>query len=108
MALSKVVDEKDTAYLVVSFYDKDGNSVSPVSATYSIYCETNKQEVKEETSIDDLSTSIEITLASADNAIINSYNAYEERRVTVKSTYAGGEKKNESYTYKVLNQSQIT
>ena len=101
-----IINEDTTAYLTVSFTDKDGNAAVPSSASYRIDCLTTGQEVKDDTALTPAS-SIEITLSAADNAIITQTNAIERRLVTVWATYAGSEGVKDEYEYNLQNMRKV-
>ena len=95
------VNEGSTAYLAVTFRDRDGNAAAPSSVSYRIDCLTTGQEVRGDTVVSP-GSSIEITLAPSDTAILDG-NSYERRRVTVQAAYSGGEAINAQYDYQVKN-----
>ena len=97
-----VVNERTTAYLTVSFKDKTGALVAPSTVTYSVYCMSNAQELRADTSLAPGAT-VEIVLGASDNAIVNAANGRERRRVTVKSTYGAGDELNDQFEYYVQN-----
>jgi hypothetical protein len=97
-----VVNERTTSYLTVSFLDKAGVAVAPSTIVYSVYCMTNEQEIRSDTSIA-AGASIEIVLGASDNAIVNPANGRERRRVTVKAGYGAGDELNDQFEYYVQN-----
>jgi hypothetical protein len=102
----EVVNEDSTAYLTVTFLDKDGTAAVPSSASYRIDCLTNASEVKDDTVLTPAS-SIEITLSAADNAIITQTNAIERRLVTVFATYGASDGVKDEYEYNVQNMRKV-
>jgi len=106
MAL-EIVNEKSTAYLTVTFKDKDGALEAPSSASYRIDCLTNGQEVRGDTALTPGAT-IEITLSPADNAIIDQDNEVERRLVTVTGTYGASDTIHQEYEYNVKNLRKVT
>jgi hypothetical protein len=101
-----IINEQSTAYLSVSFYDKSGVLAIPTSASYRIDCITNGVEVKDDTALTP-GTTIEITLSSYDNEIIDGDNATEKRRVTVSAVYGDGDECHNHYDYLVKNLSGL-
>ena len=97
-----VVKEGSYAYLQFQVKDASGNPVTPVSATYSVHDVYSGTELRADTSLTPSSSNL-VTLTDDDNVILDTENRFERRRVTVKSTLAGGGKKNESYEYTVQN-----
>jgi len=83
MASVGTVNEASTAYLTVSFYDKDGELADPSSISYRIDCLTNGQEVKDDTAVVPAAATVEITISSTDTAIINAANEVEEKEVSI-------------------------
>lgn len=102
MSLEKI-NEGTTGYLTVDFKDKNGNLEAPASATYRIDCRTNNQEIKADTDITPIASSVEIELTATDNTIIDQNNAIEKRLVTIKGSYGIDDKINDDYEYAVLN-----
>ena len=106
MAL-QTIDEESSAYLTVTFKDKDGQPAAPSSASYRIDCLTNDQEVRADTDLTP-APSVEIHLDSNDNAIINQDKQTETRLVTVKATYGANDGINAPYKYNVRNLKKVT
>jgi hypothetical protein len=96
------VKERTTAYLTVTFKDKNGVAVAPNSASYRIDCLTSGQAVKAPTALAPAS-SIEITLTPADNAIRVATHVRETKRVTVSAIYGASDEVNDQYDYDVVN-----
>lgn len=103
----EIIDEETSAYLTVTFKDKDGQQQAPSSASYRIDCLTNDQEVRTDTSLTP-AAQIEIHLEPTDNAIINQDNQTETRLVTIKASYGASDGINASYKYNVRNLKKIT
>lgn len=96
------VRERSTAYLTVSFRDKDGNLAAPTAANYRIDCVTTGAAIRGVTALTPAST-IQITLTPADNAIVQTKDVRETRRVTVHAEYGAGDEVNDQYDYDVVN-----
>jgi hypothetical protein len=73
MATDKTVNEESSAFLTVSFYDKDDVLTTPSSVQYHLHCLTNNVEVRTWTALSPASE-IEIGLDANDNAIIDQWN----------------------------------
>ena len=101
------VNEKSTAYLTVSFYDKDGVLAAPTAVTYSVWDLTNGQEVRASTVIA-AASSIEITLTTEDTAIINDENPFERRLVIVEATYGVNDAARSQYEFQIYNLKKVT
>ena len=102
-----IVNEKSTAYLTVTFKDKDGNEQAPTSATYRIDDVDSGTEIKTDTALS-VAASVEITLTPDDNAILDSGQSYEKRRVTIKASYGASDGVNEEYLYRVKNLAKVS
>jgi hypothetical protein len=96
------VNENSTAYLTANLLDKNGDPAIPSGITYSIICLTNGTTVRAATAIAP-GTSVEITLARSDNAIIDDTNDYEQRRVIIDATYGADDSLASYYDYLVKN-----
>jgi hypothetical protein len=102
------INESTTAYLTVSFYDKNGALAVPESASYTITCITTGTTVKTTTAMS-AASSVELTLSTTDNALINRNNDLEERAVNVTALYSSGtEKVTDQYRYNVKKLNTFT
>lgn len=101
------VTEKSTAYLTISFYNKAGVLDEPTSISYRIDDVESGQQVRANTSVAAANT-VEITLNSADNTILNQVGGDEERRVTVTAIYGENDQITDEYIYQVQNLSKVT
>jgi hypothetical protein len=104
--MKATVNESSTSFLTVAFTDKAGAPALPVSLTYRVDCISTGAAVVPETAIFP-DTNVEITIAAAENAILDTTNAKELKRVTVVAGFTGGEQHCEEYDYYVRNLSQI-
>lgn len=100
------VNEKSTAYLTVSFYDKDNNLATPSEAFWQVHDVESGTILLISTSIAPLSSSVELTLTPAMNTLVDITNKEETRRVTVSAT-GTNYMVNAEYDYDVLNLSWI-
>jgi hypothetical protein len=107
MATDKMVNEESTAFLSIGFYDKNNNLTTPSSVKYRLDCLTNNSEIRGWTGIAPAS-SVEITLDSTDNSIIDQGNFTEIRLVTIEAYYGVSDKLTETYQYLVKNLRKIT
>lgn len=101
------VNEESTAYLTVTFLDKDGNAAAPSSATYRIDCLTSGKAIRGVTALG-AGSSVEVTLTPTDNAIQQVSSAKETRRVTIEALYGASDGINEEYDYEVVNLSHVS
>jgi len=100
------INERSTAYLTVRFYAKDGSLAAPTAVVYSIHDLTNGQEVRAETALV-AGAEIEITLTTADTAIINDNNQFERRLVIVEATYGVDDAVRSQYEFQVYNLKKV-
>lgn len=102
----EVVNEGSTAYLTVTFLDKDGNQAAPTSITYRIDCLTTGTQVKGDTVVTP-AAQVEITLGADDNAIQDQTNENEERLVTIEASYGASDGVKDSYRYILRNLKKV-
>ena len=107
MATDKSVNEESTAFLTVSFYDKNDELTTPTTVSYRVDCLTNNSELRDWTGIAPASQ-VEITLDSNDNTIIDQWNFEEIRLVTIEAYYGVADKLTTTYKYLVRNLRKIT
>jgi hypothetical protein len=98
----EIVNEGTTAYLTVEFTDKNGAAAAPSSISYRIDCETNDEQVRDDTPVTP-GTSVEITLTSGDNEIIDGSHSLEKRVVTITAIYGEDDEVSDEYKYQVKN-----
>jgi len=97
------VYEKSVAYLTVSFYDKTNALAAPASATWEVHDVGSGNVLQSVTAIAPIASSVELTLTSTINALVNQANQEETRRVTIKATFGVGLECNAEYDYDVLS-----
>ena len=85
------VNKKTTYFVNITFKDEDGVEVTPTAAWYNLYCETNQSAILGDTSITGLSTSVDVVVTATQNDIITSTNKSEQKLMTVRFTYDGGQ-----------------
>ena len=101
-------DEKTTVYVTVNPKDKAGAAAAPSSGDYNVRDVESDTEIVADTAISPLSTSMEITLLGATvNALQDTANKVERRKVTVKLGYGGSDTLNSEYEYKIRNLSGV-
>jgi hypothetical protein len=96
------VNEGSTAWLTVQFYDRAGAPEIPASVTYRIWDVASSIEIVPSTSLTP-GSSVEITLTSDDNRILDDTLYREARKVIVTAGFAGSETLNQDYVYHVRN-----
>jgi hypothetical protein len=97
-----IVKERSTAYISVSFVDKNGAAAVPSTVTYSTKCTTTGTAIKTNVSVTPAST-VTITLDSLDNTIQNANNNSEQKALTVRSSYGTNDECNDDYFWSVSN-----
>lgn len=98
----EVVNEGGTAYLTVTFLDRDGAAQAPASVSYRIDDVASGQEVLGDTDVSP-GSSVLITLRPSDNAMVNAERHRERRRVTVTAVYEVDDALPDAYDYVVRN-----
>lgn len=93
------LNEKSTGFLIVKFYDENGDPVTPSTIDYTIHDIASGTEVKASTNIGSPAQQIIITLTVADNTLINNDNESEGRLVTVTAGFGGGEAQIQEFDY---------
>jgi hypothetical protein len=97
-------NERSTVVLTVAFTDDDGAAVTPDSATYRIDDRASRTAILAATVIGSLSTSVDLTITSEQNAIVKPRKAFEVRTVTIEFDYDGSTKHGTAqYEYKLVN-----
>lgn len=91
-----------TAWLTVTFTDKDGNPAIPINVTYDVVCLTNRSIVQADASVTP-GESVEITLDPTDTGIIYAGHTKEHRRVVVTATYGTDDQIVETADFLVAN-----
>ena len=91
------VNEGSTAWLTVTFLDKNKEPEAPTTIFYRIDCLTTATAIKAETPVTPAASSVEIELTVMDNRIVKQSNKYEKRLVTVSCTYGVDEAMPEEY-----------
>lgn len=98
----KLVAERSTAYLTLSFVDKAGALAAPSALQYRIDCKTSMQVVRDWTSWPP-GPSVEIVLSPDDNAMQDAGNDSERRLVTVIAAYGLADEVRDTFEYYVRN-----
>lgn len=97
-------NERSTVVLTVAFTDDDGAAVTPDAASYRVDDRASRTAVLAATAIGSLSTSIDLTITSEQNAIVRPRKAFEIRTVTVEFDYDSSAKHGTAqYEYKLVN-----
>ena len=98
----EIVNEGTSKFLETSFFNDDGDPATPETLSYIIHDRTNDVEIRPETSLSPASV-VNIELMDNDVAIYDQANDFENRAVTVKTTFAAGRTMNDVFDYTVKN-----
>lgn len=98
----QTINENSTCFVPASFYDKNGSAEVPASISYRIDDVASGTEIKADTSVG-AASSIEITVAATENAILDGDNKYEVKRLTLTATYGASERATEVVYWRVRN-----
>lgn len=96
------VNELSDYYLTIQYFDVFGNAVTPVSAQWSIYDDTNKVVLQPFTAYSPGGISDTIHISEQYNAIGNVANLVETREVVFLITTSGGNQRYDNAFYKVI------
>lgn len=98
------VNEGSAAYLSPTFLNKTNQPDVPTSITYKVVCLTTGTLMRDWTAIATPLSTVEITLDSITDNIINTQtNSKETRCVTVKAVYGPSDELIDEYEYDVIN-----
>ena len=81
------VNEGTTYTVTISFLDQDSLPVTPDSAQYRLDDSGTQTQIRDWTSISDLHSSIDVTISSTENKMVNSLEESEVRILTLVFTY---------------------
>ena len=101
------IEELDHHRIRITLKNSDGDAVTPNAVQYKVDCETTQTMVLDWTALAASST-VDVIIPSALNAIINDANPYETKRVTVIANYGTTERLSKRYLYDVWNNSAYT
>lgn len=102
------VNEQSTAYLAVTFLDRESAAQAPASISYRIDDQATRTQIRGATAVTPAASSIEITLAPADNVIVSAINEIEAHEVTVTATYGATDVVRAVYVYEIVNLRAVT
>lgn len=103
-----VINEKTTYTLTLTFTDESGSAVTPSAGTYRIDDVSSGAEIKGETAFTPSASTHDLIITASENAILNTANSSEKRRVTVTVTYGMARQMTEEYFYSVKNLGKVT
>lgn len=96
-------NERNTIPVVVSFFDDVGDPVTPSSAAYRIVDKRSGAEVLASTPLTGLSTTKEIIVTEAQNAILSARHASEIKALAVVFAYGSGRQGLAQYEWETIN-----
>ena len=97
------INKDSSLTLNISYFDDDGQSVTPESVTYKIYDKASKTYIEDSGTVTASLGKSKLIIGAADNYIVNSSNKSETRIVTFTWGYNGTETDVTQYVYKILN-----
>ena len=103
-----IINERTTLFLTISFFDEDGDPVTPDSATYRVDYKPTQTAIVPVTNLTGLSTTKDIEITSAQNAMINGNHRIETHKVTVEFTYNTSRHGTNEYEYQIRNLYGVT
>jgi hypothetical protein len=99
------VNEKNTCYITVNFFDKDNNAAAPASVAYWLHDDEGNQLA---TGAPAAAATVEIEIDSSLNAMQDPKLTREKRVLSVKGTYGANDEVNDEFWYNILNLKHIT
>jgi hypothetical protein len=103
------VSEETTSVLSIAFFAEDDTAVIPTAVSYSIIDAASSTSIVALTSLTGpFSTTLDIEITAAQNAILNTLHTFEMRVVTIEFDYSGSKHSNNEYRYMVKNLSGIS
>jgi len=102
------VYEGTTSYLTVSFFDKAGAAAAPSAATWLCHDVHSGTVLKEETALEGVAASVEITIPPSVNTMVDQYAQQEQHRVTVVASYGADDQVTAMYDFLVTGLRQVT
>lgn len=100
------INEGTTAYVTVTFRDKNGTPQAPSSAAWLVIDRATGQTMKAEAAISP-AEAVELTIPASVNELVNQRKRFEVRRVIVRAQYGADDAINAQFDYQVLNISQV-
>lgn len=103
MTALTTINEKTTLLVTCAFYDEDGIAATPTAATYRIHDRATGTSIKAVTSLTGLSTTKQIEVTSAENAMVSAGASSEEHVLTLEWDYGSGRHGTDEYRFIVRN-----
>ena len=96
------VNEQSTAYVAVTFYDKDGVTADPNSATYDLVDVISGERLKDGVVLSTVSGVGEIIVDKTDTTLKDATAKEELRRITVHGIYGASDEIHDTYYFQVV------
>ena len=103
MSALTTINEKTTLLVTAAFFDEDGIAATPSAATYRIHDRGTGTVIKAVTALTGLSTTKQIEITSAENAMVVAGAATEEHVLTLEWDYGAGRHGTDEYRWLVRN-----
>jgi hypothetical protein len=101
----ETINENTTCTIQVNFWDEDGVAITPDSASYVLYDKFSGTS-RGSGAIGSLATSVNLTLSTTENRILDQNNRYEIAVAQVSFAY-GTKSNTQEYQYKISNLSYL-
>jgi hypothetical protein len=101
-----IINERSSAYIEVSFFDKNGVAAVPTTITYSTKCLTTGTAIKTNITVPPASK-VTINLDALDSVIQVASNPQEDKALTIKASYGLNDESNAEYYWRVKNLSGV-
>jgi hypothetical protein len=103
MSIEDAVNEGSSSSIEIGFFDEDGKGVVPTAASFSIVDVISGTEIQASKEIEFLSATIDLELTEDYTQIVDPYNAYEDRLLTVSYDFATDKHDSQEFVYTVKN-----
>jgi hypothetical protein len=101
--MADTVNEKSSATLKVEFFDNAGAAAVPTTISYRIDNDADGTEIKDDTAVSPVASTVNILLTATDNRIVNSAVERELHKVTVTATFGANEQTVNEFKLTVRN-----
>jgi hypothetical protein len=98
-----VINENSSITLNLTYFDDEGQSITPEDVTYKIYDKSSKTYIVNNGTLTALLGESTLIISAARNAMVNTNLKSETRIVTITWTYNGTETDVTQYIYKINN-----
>jgi hypothetical protein len=105
------ITERSSSTVTVSFFDEDGNAVTPDAATYRIDVPVSRTSILPATTFPSLSTAVDLEITSDQNRVVKERQPSEVHEVTIEFDYtaiSGPKHGTARYRYRIINLYGVT